>query len=174
MKVLVANGNHLLSGYECPDFKWKMGQQEFKTNVKTLPMGNYDLVLGVDWMGSLGPVTFDFKKLTLQFQNQGLPVVLQGNSQDKKPALQQMTANAFFRSCQRQRHGLMYVLYATSGTDPPTSQTNETPNSGGENESLQELITKYGVIFQPPVGLPPHRDIEHGIDLKEGSQPYSL
>lgn len=172
MKVLVANGNHLLSNYECSDFKWRMGKQEFKKTVKTLPMGNYDLVLGVDWLGSLGPVTFDFKKLTLQFQMLGQSVVLQGNSHGKRPALQQMTADAFFKSCQRQRHGLMYILYATSGTDPPDNQRDETLITNKESEPLQGLIKKYGAIFQPPAGLPPNRDIEHGTDLKKGSQPF--
>lgn len=38
--------------------------------VRTLPMGGYDLVLGVNWLGSLGQVTFDYKKL-LKFNYQG-------------------------------------------------------------------------------------------------------
>lgn len=58
MRVQVANGNHLESQYECKGFKWKVEDYEFQTSVRTLPMGGYDLVLGVDWLGSLGLVTF--------------------------------------------------------------------------------------------------------------------
>lgn len=35
-------------------------------------------------------------------------------------------------------------------------------------------MKQFDDIFQPPVGLPPHREIEHGIELKEGSQPFSI
>lgn len=48
------------SQYECKDFKWKVGECEFQTPVRTLSLGSYDLVLGVDWLGSLGLVTFDY------------------------------------------------------------------------------------------------------------------
>lgn len=58
MKVMVANGNHLISKYENPHFTWKIGKHEFHTPIRTFPMGSYDLVLGVDWLGTLGPVTF--------------------------------------------------------------------------------------------------------------------
>lgn len=101
MRVMVANGNHLISKYECSGFKWRMGEHEFQTTVKTLPMGNYDLVLGVDWLGALGPVTFDYKRLTLQFTNQGKTILLKGNNQPVKPVLQQMSVSEFFKSCQR-------------------------------------------------------------------------
>lgn len=60
MKVVVANGNHLISRHECSGFEWSMEGMVFQTIVRTIPMGGYDLVLGVDWLGSLGPVTFDY------------------------------------------------------------------------------------------------------------------
>ena len=110
MKVQVANGNHLVSQYECRDFSWKIDDKEFKTAVRTLPMGGYDLVLGVDWIGSFGLVTFDYKKLLLQFQYQGKRVTLKGNSHSNNPRIQQMSAKGFVRTCQRQGHGFIYVV----------------------------------------------------------------
>lgn len=65
MKVQVVVGNNLIGQYECAEFSRKIGNLEFQTNVRTLPIRGYDLVLGVDWLGSLGLVTFDYKKLTL-------------------------------------------------------------------------------------------------------------
>lgn len=78
MQVLVANGNHLTSKHEFVEFSWKVGEQEFQTSIRTLPLGSYDLVLGVDWLGSLGPVTFDFKNLLLQFHKGDKLVTLKG------------------------------------------------------------------------------------------------
>ena len=73
MQVLVANGNHLTRKHECTSFTWKVGDQDYQTSIRTLPMGNYDLVLGVDWLGSLGPVTFDFKNLCCSLNKKGRP-----------------------------------------------------------------------------------------------------
>lgn len=87
MQVLVANGNHLTSKHECADFTWMIGDQNFHTSIRTLLMGSYDLVLGVDWLGSLGPVTFDFKNLLLQFEQGEKTVTLQGNKKPFKPSL---------------------------------------------------------------------------------------
>lgn len=107
MQVLVANENHLSSKYECPSFKWKVGEMEFTAAVRTLPIGRYHIVLEVDWSGSLGPVTFDFKTLQLKFQYQDQPVNLVGKSQDLNPVIQEMSAAAFVRSCQKKEIGLI-------------------------------------------------------------------
>lgn len=69
MKVMLTNGHLLISKYECSDFKWKAACQEFKTTVKTLPMGSYDMVADTGWLdGTLGPFTFDLCELLLQFR----------------------------------------------------------------------------------------------------------
>lgn len=176
MKVQVANGNHLVSQFECPGFSWKVGGFEFQTTVRTLPMGGYDLVLGVDWLGSLGKVTFDYKRLTLEFQYKGQMIILQGNSQSLKPRIQQMTAKAFIKSCQRQGNGFLYLINEVC---QPTGALNSlqelnTTEALDKPKQLQALLHEYEDIFQPPTGLPPHRPIEHNIDLKEGAQPFSV
>lgn len=180
MKVLVANGNQLISQYECNKFSWQIGNHHFQTSVKTLPMGSYDLVLGVDWLGSLGPVTFDFKQLQMQFQHQGQVITLQGNQKPGKPRLQQMTVAQFVRSCQRQEHGLMFLLDVVE--KPTGSLLSQQMIEGAEMSKecikFQGLLEEYDDIFQTPTGLPPQRDIEHSIEhsieLKDGSQPFSM
>lgn len=43
-----------------------------------LMMEGENLVLGVQWLETLGPVMTDYKKLTLQFEDQGSIVKFQG------------------------------------------------------------------------------------------------
>ena len=138
-------------------------------------MGSYDLVLGVDWLGSLGLVTFDYKRLILQFLYKGQEVVLQGNSQPLKPRIQQMTAKAFVRSCQRQGHGFLYMINEVCQA-PGLLHSAQGLSADGraENEELPNLLLEYEDIFKAPTGLPPHRQIEHNIELKEGAQPFSI
>lgn len=68
-RVTVANGNQLLTNFICPDFKWEMNKKRFQAQLRVLPLGSYDVVLGVDRLGSLGPVTFNYQELQLQFQS---------------------------------------------------------------------------------------------------------
>ena len=176
MQVMVANGNHLISKHECTGFSWKIGDQYFQRSVRTLPLGSYDLVLGVDWLGSLGPVTFDFTKLLLQFHQGDKLVTLQGNDKSTKPQLQQMSAVEFVRSCERQEHGFLYVLFAEpqpqeTGMEESATEAVTTP---AQKEKLKQLLSEYEDIFKQPDQLPPHRDIEHSIELKEGAQPFSI
>ncbi|XP_017241605.1 uncharacterized protein LOC135152094 [Daucus carota subsp. sativus] len=177
LKVMVANGNQLVSHYECQGFSWNIGKYRFNTPVKTLPMGSYDLVLGVDWLGSLGPVTFDFKKLEMRFQKGEEMIVLQGNQGSDKPRLHQMTADQFVRSCQRQEHGLLFILdvvHQPAGSLLSLQSDDGNNNSEGNKKQLHNLLEEYSDIFKAPEGLPPERQIEHSIDLKEGSQPFSI
>jgi hypothetical protein len=37
----------------------------------SIDMGGCDIMLGVEWLHSLGLITMDFKDLTMQFQQEG-------------------------------------------------------------------------------------------------------
>lgn len=65
-------------------------------------------------------------------------------------------------------------LSATGKPDPnegpvPTIKAEVHP---GDEMRFTRLLDSYGSVFsKPPEGLPPHRDIEHAIDIEEGSKP---
>lgn len=82
-------------------------------------MGGYDLVLGVDWLGALGQSHLSTTRNTDTISGSGKQVVLKGNSKRGKPLLQQMSVDAFIRSCQREEHGFLYLLYANKSDEEP-------------------------------------------------------
>ena len=43
-----------------------------------LPLGEYDVVLGAQWLSTLGPIVWDFSKLQMKFFLQDKEVALQG------------------------------------------------------------------------------------------------
>lgn len=47
MRVIVANGNQLMSLYSCPMFKWKIQGIEFEDSVRLIQLGGCDIILGV-------------------------------------------------------------------------------------------------------------------------------
>ena len=53
-----------------------------------LPLGDCAVVLGTQWLYSLGLIQWDFKHLTMQFWYEGISVLLKG-LQPSKPSLQE-------------------------------------------------------------------------------------
>jgi hypothetical protein len=48
--------------------------EEFCVNLHIMPLAGYDLVLGTQWMVTLGPIVWDFTKRTMSFTRQGCSV----------------------------------------------------------------------------------------------------
>ena len=77
-QVSVANGSKMLSTTMCKDFSWVFHGQDFSTNVMLLPLGSYEIVLGVQRLSTLGPIMWDFEKLQMEFVYKGKKQVLRG------------------------------------------------------------------------------------------------
>lgn len=52
----------------------------FEADMRLLPLGGCDLVLGVEWLAELGPIVWDFKNLKIEFTTKGKRHVLQGST----------------------------------------------------------------------------------------------
>lgn len=78
MKVTVANGNQLECGEKCSHFKWMMQGVWFNAEVLVLPLENCDMVLGVQWLATLGNINWNFADMTMQFKVQGKTYTLKG------------------------------------------------------------------------------------------------
>jgi hypothetical protein len=57
MKIRVADGRVLLSKYFVPDCKWLCGGLTFSTHFKIIPLGGYDIILGMDWLERHSPMS---------------------------------------------------------------------------------------------------------------------
>lgn len=88
------------------------GRFFFGDTVKILPLGGCDLVLGVQWLRKLGPITFDYELLTLKFQYGGEEVQLQGKGTPTTPTLNMITVEGLWKELQEQGHGLMVVIHS--------------------------------------------------------------
>ena len=72
--------------YVCKGFTWALHGTEFVTDALVLPLGGCDLVLGIQWLSTLGVIKWDFKQLRMEFTYKGRLMVLRGMS-IKKPQL---------------------------------------------------------------------------------------
>ena len=55
-----------------------MGEYVLNSPILSIPMGGVDVVLGVQWLQSLGTVAFNFQELFLKLFPEGKGVELQG------------------------------------------------------------------------------------------------
>ena len=61
------------------NLRWKFLNYEFKADFMVIPLGGHDIVLGVQWLSTLGdPITWDFKELEMSFKWHNKRVMLHG------------------------------------------------------------------------------------------------
>ncbi|XP_056688530.1 uncharacterized protein [Spinacia oleracea] len=76
--VTVADGNHLKCQHVCKGVKWEMQGKMLMEDVMLICLGDCDMVLGVQWLATLGPICWDFKELKMVFTQGGDQFVLKG------------------------------------------------------------------------------------------------
>jgi hypothetical protein len=116
-----------------------------------------NIVLGVQWLYSLGEIGFNYQTLTISFRDvSGSRVVLRGMSTRAPRAISVKRMERIFH------HG--DVAYAAKC--PITTQND---SKGREHYHLQirELMSQYELVFGPiPLRRPPNTRFEHTIELE--------
>ncbi|GJY13791.1 hypothetical protein Tco_0383100 [Tanacetum coccineum] len=74
--VEVAGGSKLLSKYMCKSFTWKCRGEEFQFDVMLIPLGECEMVHGIQWLSTLGNILTNFKELRMEFKYKGNKVLL--------------------------------------------------------------------------------------------------
>ncbi|XP_019257770.1 PREDICTED: uncharacterized protein LOC109235985 [Nicotiana attenuata] len=162
--VSVADGRKVQTASVCKDMKWLLQGTAFSSDFLLLPLGNIDIVLGVQWLNTLGRILFDFKKRTIKFIYQGKKHVLRGaNDQLKTAKVKSLVkkssdeAQFFMMSLDSEASGIhCHNIHAIPRAD--------------QLPELAALIKQYDRVFEPPTTLLPHRgSFDHRIPLKEAS-----
>lgn len=80
MQVRIANGDMVSSEGKCNTATIQIQGTDFVTNLFTLELKCCDIVLGVQWLLSLGPILWDFGKLNMKFTYKSSFTCLRGLS----------------------------------------------------------------------------------------------
>jgi hypothetical protein len=67
LKVMVANGDRLTSKGICRTLGLSIGNVDVDVDCYGLSLGGFDVILGTQWLRALGPILWDFEKLTMSF-----------------------------------------------------------------------------------------------------------
>ena len=120
MTATVANGERVACPGVLPRVAFSIHGEIFTTDLFVMPLAGYDVVLGAQWLGTLGPVTWDFQRRTMSFLQQGRPIVwpcVQGTS---APANCSTTASASLLD--ELLHSFAAVFAEPQGLPPPRSR----------------------------------------------------
>lgn len=80
LRVAVANGDRLTCSGVSDHLDIGIGGEPFSITCYGLDLGSHDMVLGVQWLESLGPILWDFSSRTMVFIRRGKRVLWQGTS----------------------------------------------------------------------------------------------
>jgi len=67
-EVLVGNGGKIACKGTCRNVKLSMGQYILKSDMYVLPLGGCDIILGIQWLRTLGTIQWNFAELWMTFK----------------------------------------------------------------------------------------------------------
>lgn len=79
-KVFISSGEYLLCQEVCRQVPLTIQEVTMIEDLYVLTMEGANVVLGIQWLETLGAVTCNYKNLTMEFQHQGRHVCLQGDT----------------------------------------------------------------------------------------------
>ncbi|KAA8542515.1 hypothetical protein F0562_023667 [Nyssa sinensis] len=163
-EVVVASGEKLSSPGKCTNVKLILQGIPVLVDFYLLPLEGYDIVLGTQWLSTLGPILWDFAKLQMRFKIDDKEVSLQGMSVPKDQIIGDLQ---FSREFKKSKKGVLLQLF-TLGTPLPKVVVACQP------PPLQQILEEFQDVFEEPKGLPPPRAHDHKIPLMEGSGPVCV
>jgi hypothetical protein len=83
IQVRVANGEPLLSTTRVSELEWWAQGYTFYTDMRVLQFGSYDAILCYDWLKQHSPMVYHWDMKTMEFQEKGQHVHLQGIQQEQ-------------------------------------------------------------------------------------------
>lgn len=160
--VEVGDGHKVRCRGKCSQLKLMVQAVEVVHNFYLFGLSSVDVVLGLDWLASLGAVKADFGKMELTLRKGTELVTLTG---DPSLTNTELSFGAFMQVLLKEGEGLL-VHCDTRNLEQKTER--EIP------PEVTEVLLQFGTVFQDPQGLPPKRRHDHSINLKEGSEIPNL
>ena len=163
LRVMVGNSQQLECTSVCESVSVTIQATQFIVDLHVLPIAGANVVVGVQWLKSLGPVLTDYNSLRMKFFHAGTFVELQG---DTETTLNSLSSSQFHRLLHNQPKSL-YFHVAILHDDNSMVNPDIDP-------IIQELIDRFHLLFQAPEQLPPARPTDHRIHLVPHATPVNV
>jgi hypothetical protein len=161
-QVMIADGATINLSGKCNKINITMGEYVMNSPMIAIPMGFVDVVLGIQWLQSIGIVAFNFQELFMKFSLEGKEIELRGiiGKLDKL-----ISSNGMTKLLKKGHQGVIAQLC------PLYVQTSK-PSIP---QDIQGIIDRHSKVFEDiPKGLPPTQNHNHDIHLIHGSIPPNI
>ncbi|KAM0057208.1 putative nucleotidyltransferase, Ribonuclease H [Helianthus debilis subsp. tardiflorus] len=127
-----------------------------------LPLQGWDMVLGVSWLSTLGPVVTNYATALFEFQLGATRVTWKGEPSTTADPIQ-------FHGLKKLAHSNAIAHYFHLQLLPSQVDSMATVPT-----DIQQLLSEFSQVFRPPTGLPPIRLQDHRITLLPNSAPVAV
>jgi hypothetical protein len=154
---MIADGGTINCSGKCNKINLTMGEYVMNIQMIVIPMGGVDVVLGIQWLQSLGTMDFNFQELFMKFSLEGKEIELRGITGKPRKVIITNGIKKLFKK------GHQGVIAQLCSLDVQTSKPSIPLD-------LEGIIDKNSKVFEDiPNGLPPTRNHDHDIHLILGS-----
>lgn len=136
----------------------------FQDKLKVLPIGGYDMILGMDWLEEFSPMWIDWRRKKLRFAQMGKRITLVGVKEEIK-SCEQVTCQQLKGML---RDGAMSQVVQLCAMREELVEAEDVP------DQINEVITEFQYLFREPTELPPHRQFDHRIPLLPNVKPVNV
>jgi hypothetical protein len=160
-QIMITNGGSMKCGGCYENVHLQIGDYHLKSHMFSIDMGGYDIVLGADWVRTLGPILMDFKVLTMKFDQEGQKYKFQGITIGSPEVI---SSHRMENLLKKDHSSVIAQLHAIQATETPSV-----------SHDLQNILSKHQMVFSTPQGLPPSYSVhDHSIPLVPGSLPPNI
>ncbi|XP_061336994.1 uncharacterized protein LOC133284057 [Gastrolobium bilobum] len=165
-QVQVGNGEALPCTAACHGVHLLLQSHVFAVDLFVLDLKRAGVVIGIQWMATLGPIITDYSRLTMSFCHNDTTVLLHGDEFNLPTPL----TNAQLHKLVVQDSISSYFM-CLSSTTPYDSHPNTPPQPPPQ---IQQVINQFFDVFSIPISLPPDRPFNHHIHLSPNSKPIQV
>ena len=142
-------------GMICRGYKLEISGTLFTVDLRIMDMSEFDVILGIDWLIDYKVIIDCECRRVTAYTQDDTRVVFQGGKHDILPQ------TVYESKCQGQLVGWLASL---------TLEDEERSDL-----DLPRVVCEYVDVFLEELpGLPPHRDVDFGIELHLGNPPISM
>ncbi|CAL9242106.1 unnamed protein product [Arabidopsis halleri] len=139
----------------------ELGDVIFTIEFFLVPLKGLNIVLGIQWLEKLGPTLCDWKAQSMEFTWAGQKRSIQGLHGKR---IEQSQPEEITKETRMGQACFALSFQNENDVAPPTPTI---------PVDISRLLQQFHAVFDVPTKLPPAREIEHHITLKEGSDPVN-
>ena len=140
LQVKVANGETVYGEGSIEAVPLLMQGNIYSIEFYILTLGGCDVVLGVHWLRTLGPILWDFTKLQMEFTWLGMQQKLQGMVTNGSACIELIEGHDFGKASRQNKRGIVLQLINLE-------QSELWSIDSPRNPIIDNLLQKYSEIF---------------------------